>query len=342
MPDYIGANIDRLITTELKNRGMPHNFIIELYEAARKETGGRPLTMLAAEGLVRSVGKGDTVLLMTGAGYAPHLPNGESDGPPGAAALARALYWGLGAVPVYVCETIYADPIIAASEAAHIMVKDFADARDKQLGAAIAMVPSDQAKVADWAKGVFDELQPKALVSIERLGPNEYGVIHNATGWAIGAETGIIDLTPIITEAENRGVFSIGIGDYGNEIGFGGIVDAVKEFTTYGATARDGPGGNACVVKTDVLIPAMTSNWGAYGIAAALAYLVQDPNVIHSPEMERNVITKCLEGGGLEGMYCSTAFVVDNCEGESSMAVVQLLGDMVRLNLQAPDVGVAH
>ena len=162
-------------------------------------------------------------------------------GPAGAAALARALYRGLGAVPVYICETIYADPIIAASRAAHIMVKDFADARDKRLGSAIATAPSDQAKVADWAKRVFDELQPKALISIERLGPNEHGIIHNATGWAIGPETGIIDLTPIITEAENRGVFSIGIGDYGNEIGFGCIEDAVKEVMPYGATARDGP-----------------------------------------------------------------------------------------------------
>ena len=63
---------------------------------------------------------------------------------------------------------------------------------------------------------------------------------------------------------------------------------------------------------------------------------------MHSPEMERNVVTKCLEAGGLEAMYCFTAFVVDNCEGESSMAVVQLLGDIVRLGLQPPDVGVAH
>ena len=343
MPDYIGENIDRLITLELKNRGMPHDFLIELYEAARKEAGGRPLCTLAAEGLVKAVGKGDAVFLMTGAGYPPHMPKGESDGPPGAAALARALYWGLGAVPVYVCEEIHADPVIASSEAANLMVKDFADARDKRLGAAIAMAPNDQSKVAGWAKAIYDEYQPKAVVSMERLGPNEHGIINSATGWAISEDTGIIDLTAIMTEAENRGVFSIGTGDHGNEIGFGRIHDDVKRVMPQGAKSQsDTPGGMATVVKTDVLIPAMMSNWGAYGVEAALAFLLKKPELMHSPEMERDIVIKCLEAGGLEAMYCSTAFKVDNCDGESSQAVVQLLGDMVRLNLQEPDVGVAH
>ena len=343
MPDYIGEHIDRLITTEIKNRGMPHGFLIELYEVARKEAGGRPLTTLAAEGLVRSVGKGDAVFLMTGAGYPPHLPKGESDGPPGAAALARALYWGLGAVPVYVCEANHVDPVIASSEGAHIMVKDFADARDLRLGAAITTAPTSSAEVAEWAKAVYDEYQPKALISIERLGPNEHGIHNSATGWTIGEETGIVDLTPVVTEAEARGVFSIGTGDHGNEIGFGRIHDDVKRIMPQGAKSQSGtPGGMATVLKTDVLIPAMSSNWGAYGVEAALAYLLGNPDLVHSPEMDRAIVTKCIEAGGLEAMYCSTNFLVDNCEGESSMAIVQLLGDMVRLNLREPDVGVAH
>ena len=343
MPDYIGEHIDRLITTEIKNRGMPHGFLIELYEVARKEAGGRPLTTLAAEGLVRSVGKGDAVFLMTGAGYPPHLPKGESDGPPGAAALARALYWGLGAVPVYVCEANHVDPVIASSEGAHIMVKDFADARDLRLGAAITTAPTSNAEVAEWAKAVYDEYQPKALISIERLGPNEHGIHNSATGWTIGEETGIVDLTPVVTEAEARGVFSIGTGDHGNEIGFGRIHDDVKRIMPQGAKSQSRtPGGMATVLKTDVLIPAMSSNWGAYGVEAALAYLLGNPDLVHSPEMDRAIVTKCIEAGGLEAMYCSTNFLVDNCEGESSMAIVQLLGDMVRLNLREPDVGVAH
>jgi len=115
MPDIIGEYIDRLVTIEMKNRGMHHGFIHKLYEAARKEAGGRPLTTLAAEGIVKRVKKGDVVIIITGAGNPPTLPTGESDGPPGAAVMGRMLYYGLGAVPVYITEVKHAGPVIASS-----------------------------------------------------------------------------------------------------------------------------------------------------------------------------------------------------------------------------------
>jgi hypothetical protein len=271
------------------------------------------------------------------------MPRGESDGPPGAAALARALYWGLGAVPVYVCEQNHAEPVIASSEAAALMVKPFADAKERRLGAAVTTAPTAQSEVASWAARIFDEYRPKAVVSIERLGPNAHGYINSATGWAIGPETGIVDLTPVIDEAKRRGVLSIGIGDHGNEIGFGRIFEAASEIMPQGRKSQsDTPGGSITVVKTDILVPAMMSNWGAYGIEAALAFLLKKPELMHTPKMEERIVTRCLDAGGLEAMWCTTAFMVDNCDGESSMAVVQLLGNMVRLNLQSPDVGVAH
>ena len=83
-----------------KNRGMPHDFLLRLYDAARKVTDGRPISTFAAEKLMESVGRDDVVLFLTGAGLKPILPEGESDGPPGAAALARAVYRGFGAIPV--------------------------------------------------------------------------------------------------------------------------------------------------------------------------------------------------------------------------------------------------
>ena len=83
------------------------------------------------------------------------------------------------------------------------------------------------------------------MISIERLGPNEHGIISSATGWAIGPETGIIDLAPVITEAEQCGVFSIGIGDHGNEIGFGRIREAAKDMMPHGRKGQsDTPGGS--------------------------------------------------------------------------------------------------
>lgn len=68
MPDITGRAIDRVCTIEARNRGMPHDFLLGLYEAALELTGGRPISMVAAEKLVATVGKGDVVLVLTGAG----------------------------------------------------------------------------------------------------------------------------------------------------------------------------------------------------------------------------------------------------------------------------------
>jgi hypothetical protein len=339
MPDLVGEAVDQLVTIEAKNRGMPHGILAPLYRAAREQAGGRPLTMLAAERLVATLKQGDTVLILTGAGYAPNLPLGESDGPPGAASLARALYQGLRVVPVFVCEACHAGPIVAASQAATLMIKPFDQARDRALGAAIARAPASQDDVGTWISELFAQTNPRFVISTERLGPAANGVIHNATGHPLSGgntpESGVIDISPIVTLAGERGIPSIGIGDHGNELGFGTIRDAV---------IRTMPRGDrlATVIATDLVLPVMMSNWGCYGIEACLAYLLKRLDLIHRPAAEERIIRACLDAGGVEAMYCSTDFAVDGLRGESSMAVMQLLWDIVRKNLESPDAGLAH
>jgi hypothetical protein len=332
--DFVGENIDRLITIELKNLAMPHDIVVKMYDAARAEGGGRPLTMRAAEGLVTHVKKGDAVFIVTGAGYAPGMPTGESDGPPGAASIARALYKGIGAVPVFICEKKHSRPIVASSEAATLMVRPESAARHG-FGAAVETAPDDQSAVAAWAKEIHERWQPKAIISVERLGPAKDGIVYNATAIPKGPATGIIDLAEVFYEGERRGCFSIGIGDHGNEMGFGRIPDAVANIMPKGEIL-------CTVVKTDILIPCLMSNWGAYGVEAALAFLLKMPELMHGPKMEGRIIRNCLDAGGLEAMWCTTDFIVDSADGESSMAVVQLLNNMVRLSLQPPTRGVAH
>src|SRR4029077_5822249 len=75
--------IDRLITVEMRNPGLPHGMIAPLYEAARVEGGGEPLTYRAAQGFLDNVTAGDFVLINTGAGTGELIPNGENDGPVG-------------------------------------------------------------------------------------------------------------------------------------------------------------------------------------------------------------------------------------------------------------------
>ena len=50
MIDYVGEAVDKLITIEAKNHGMPHGILQPMYDAARKAAGNKPVTMTAAEG----------------------------------------------------------------------------------------------------------------------------------------------------------------------------------------------------------------------------------------------------------------------------------------------------
>ena len=333
MIDYVGEAVDKLITIEAKNHGMPHGILQPMYDAARKAAGNKPVTMTAAEGLMKALGKGDVVFIMTGAGYEPTMPKGESDGPPGAASLARILYRGLGAVPVYVNEDCHADPIIASSEAAR--------PHGEAVRAGARPPPRRghrecaDGSVQDLGLGPGDlrQVKPKAVVAAERLGAGANGIVHSATALPLtGPDAkfqGCIDIGEVVTEANKRGIFSVGIGDHGNELGFGTIYDTVVKTMPKGDQL-------ATVVKTDVVIPAMMSNWGCYGIEACLAYLLKKPQLIHSPEMEKRIVQACLDAGGLEAMYCTTEFMVDGLDGETSMACMQFLSNIVRKNLEPP------
>jgi len=60
-PEYVCEGIDRLITLDMSGRGV----IYKLYSAARELTE-KPLILNAAERVVSSVSKGDTVIITTG------------------------------------------------------------------------------------------------------------------------------------------------------------------------------------------------------------------------------------------------------------------------------------
>jgi hypothetical protein len=339
MPDIIGNAIDRLCTVDARNRGMPHDFLTKLYDEARKLVGDRPISMVVAEKLVANLSRGDVVLILTGAGLKPILPEGENDGPPGAAALSRALYRGIGAVPVYVLERHHARPVIASSQSLGVMVKQFDEAKKYGLGASVELAPDSQDAVPQWVEDVLAQYQPKVIISTERLGPGKNGEMHSATAMPLSAfdatPGAAIDTSPLVDAARARGILTIGIGDHGNEIGFGAIYDKVVELVPKGDVM-------AATTPTDVLFPAMMSNWGCYGIEAALAFLLGRADLMHTPAQEERLLRDCLNAGGLEAAYCSTNFLVDGLEGESSMAVVQLLGNIVRKNLEPPSRGLAH
>jgi len=337
VPDYIGEAVDQLITIEVKNRGGPHGILAPLYKAARALHGGRPLTALIAEALKARIKPGDTVFIVTGAGYVPTMEKGESDGPPGAVALARVLYKGLGAVPVFVVEANHVDVIAAAATAAGLGQRKFEHARDQRLGAAFAIAPTTQDAVPGWIEGIVAQMKPAAVIGVERLSPGKDGAIYAAKGLPLSGPNaineGLIDISAVMPAAKAAGALTIGIGDHGNELGFGTIYDTVVATMPHGEKL-------ATTVSADLVLPAMMSNWGSYGIEACLAFLLDRPELMHTPDMEERILRRCFEAGVLEASSFSAEFLVDGLDGETSIALVQILGNIVRKNLEKP-VGYA-
>jgi hypothetical protein len=245
----------------------------------------------------------------------------------------------LGAVPVYVLERHHARPVIASSHSIGLMVKEFSEAKDHRLGSSIEYAPPLQGGVPAWVDDVLERYKPKAVICAERIGPGKNGVLHSATAMALAdfdpTPGAVVDTAPLVEEANKRGILTIGIGDHGNEIGFGAMYDAVVEIMPKGDVL-------ATTTATDIIFPVMMSNWGCYGIEAALAFLLKQPELMHTPAQEERMLRDCLAAGGLEATYCTTDFVVDGLEGETSMAAVQFLGNIVRKNLEPITKGLAH
>ncbi len=183
-----------------------------------------------------------TVLLATGfyvAGYA------ETDGPAGTMVMARALL-ALGYHPV-------------------ILTDSFCKGFFEPEGIDVEYLPM-QAEDADCL-AVARKYRPVGMISIERCGRNIQDDYANMRGISIAENTAPVDrlfeLTgPDAAESSCR-IPSIGVGDGGNEIGMGNLKDIItKDLALV-----------PCRVKTDLLVTASVSNWGAYGIAAALQLL---------------------------------------------------------------------
>src|SRR5689334_2933354 len=103
----------------LQSDDIPRGVMTPLFEAARAAQPG-PMSYLTAQGLIERVKPGDVVFVITGAGTPPHMPGGETDGPPGAATVARAVDLALGAKPVVLAEPHCFPGVVASVEGAGV------------------------------------------------------------------------------------------------------------------------------------------------------------------------------------------------------------------------------
>ncbi len=242
-----------------------------------------------------------TVLVATGfyvAGYA------ETDGPAGTMVMARALL-ALGYHPV-------------------VLTDSFCKGFFEPEGIDVEYLPM-QASDEDCL-AVAEKYRPVGMISIERCGKNIQDDYANMRGISIAENTAPVDrlfeLTgPDAAEGVCR-IPSIGVGDGGNEIGMGNLSDIItKELALV-----------PCRVKTDLLVTASVSNWGAYGIAAALQLLTGKEvySVIDGEPVDKKTeefIAMTVEVGSVDGVTHERVAHVDGYEAGTEM---EILADLAK------------
>ena len=111
---------------------------------------------------------------------------------------------------------------------------------------------------------------------------------------------------------------TVGVGDGGNEIGMGNHAEIV------GSTEQ--LVGKPCITKASELIIASTSNWGGYGLVAALSER-SGRNVLASVDREREILDTFVEAGLVDGMTQEQVSMVDGFSQEENSAMVGRLHD---------------
>lgn len=297
--DQICESIDRFISTEIEARpGASRGRIPRLYEAARARTT-KPLTQCAAESLLAATSNGGPVILSNGWVIDFWYPHGEICGLIGSVSLARAITQGLGRQVCFLTEEPVLPVFTAVARAAGMHVYSPEDLPRLPAAVASRSFPIDPDEARAEAERLLDTLRPSAVITVEKCSPNDRGIHHTGRGTDMSATTAKVDV--LVVEARRRGILTVGIGDLGNEIGFGAIREAVAELIPYGAECGCGCGGGiAAAVETDCLIVGSSSSRGAYGLEAALATLLGNPALMHDGEMEKRMIQAASAAGAID------------------------------------------
>jgi D-glutamate cyclase len=300
-------NLDRVVTVEMRPPSLPQGFVPRLYAAARGS--GPPIVQRIAEELAAlEPGK---IAIFTGVMVPPYLKIGEMDGPPGGAVLAAAL----GELGHDVQLVVESAQVGAARALCDVAGAD---------GALVTSLAADgNGDATSYASGL------DAAIAIEKLSANAQGIRHSVLGTRLDSMDERTDR--VFQELSRLGRLTIGIGDGGNEIGFGALGGEVRRILGDRADCTCGcDGGIVAATATRFLLPCAISNSGAYAVTAGLALALERPDLCPDAALVGALLETGLAAGLLDGGTLDPGFLGDDgVPGAAITAVVELLSTIV-------------
>jgi D-glutamate cyclase len=294
-PHSLVDQIERLIHVDVGRN------ISALFDAARGGLWG------AASALVSA--RSGRVGLITGF-YVPQgtPPAAETDGPVGAALLAKAL----AAVGIP-CRVATDEPCHGACAAA------LAGAGALDVAIDIVPIGAPLAPLIEaWRRAGVSH-----AISIERCGRSADGAPRNMRAQDIGSYTAPLDDLFVAGPWE-----TIAVGDGGNEIGMGAISRSlIAQHVAHGQTI-------ACVTPARHLIVAGVSNWGAYALIGALATLREDWRstlvACLDETLDRAVLEAMIEHGpAVDGVSRLPTLTVDDLDIATHHRILRMIRTLV-------------
>ncbi|MFU0826737.1 MAG: DUF4392 domain-containing protein [Lachnoclostridium sp.] len=317
----VGENLDNLMNLDPRGYGVCRI----LYAGSRAYTG-EPLTTHCAKKLVEAIKPGDFVYILTGFILLPHKAP-ETDGIVSSMLLCRSLVQAFNAKPVIICpeDTLEAVKKCAGVVGLHCYT-DMDQVSELPISMGVITFTKDVKKAKEQADQIIAKRMPKAVIAIEAAGANKYGEYHSAAGVNITQLEAKSDI--LFEKLKNKGVLNIAIGDLGNEIGMGTIGEHIKKYIPYTDDNQckcNCKGGILASTCADNIITATVSDWGCYGLMAAIAYLKKNMEIFHDGDMEMEVIRVATRSGMVD-MTGSRIPGIDGFNTKIIVNIVDLMG----------------
>ena len=260
------------------NEALFESFAKELTALVARDEAGRGASKLSSPSeLMRAASAFAPLrkLAVVSGFYVPAAGAPETDGPGGAAILARAFQ----------------------REGRECEI--WTDARCIEVIAECAKAAGCAENTARIAPASLKERAPDGIIFVERLGRAADGRYYNFKKQNISEWTAPLDA--LADEAAGLGIHTIGIGDGGNEAGMGNF---------YAELCALLPGYAAClsVVRAEFALTADVSNWGAYALAEALSFVWGVRRGIE-PGEETKMLEAAARAGAADGISgrCETS-----------------------------------